>query len=65
MNMKKIKGVKRPTVKSKSPGATPKSTHDRGLNLGKYLHPAKLPKGSKVGAVVKSIKSSKKGSLNV
>jgi hypothetical protein len=30
-----------------------KSTHDPGKNLGKYLHAAKLPTGSKIGATVK------------
>ena len=64
MTMKKIKGVKRPSAKSKSPGAAPKSTHP-AKNLGKFLHPAKLPSGTKIGAVAKSIKKSRKGMINV
>jgi hypothetical protein len=53
--MKRIKGIKTPKVKSKSPGSAPTSTHLKklkgsgstpkathpGENLGKHLYPAK------------------------
>jgi hypothetical protein len=74
--------IKRPKISSKAPGASPKgvhdgmpanknrsvpkSTHDRGANLGKYLHkekPSKLGPAKKIGnvaAVAKAIKSNKR-----
>jgi hypothetical protein len=53
--MKKISGMKKlrlngAKIKTEPVKTTVKKKKDNSANLGRYLHPAKLPSGSKIGA---------------